>query len=109
MASGKSRNPAVTERPLTRVPADGAGQSALDRIAVEEPLEIRIAGDPIAVTMRTPGHDRELALGFLFSEGVIRSAADVGSLAHCGRPGAEGFDNTLEVRAAPGTVLAFER
>jgi len=96
---------AISERGLTRVPADGAGYSALDLIAVEEPLEIRIAGDPIAVTMRTPGHDRELALGFLFAEGVIRSASDVGSLAHCGRPGDESFENTLDVRAAPGVVL----
>ena len=102
------RNPAIGERAVTRVPADGAGQSALDFIAVEEPLEIRIAGDPLAVTMRTPGHDRELALGFLFAEGIIRSARDIGSLAHCGRPGEEGFENTLDVRAAPGVVLATE-
>ena len=100
-----AKRSAISERGLTRVPADGAGYSAVDRIAVEEPLEIRIAGDAIAVTMRTPGHDRELALGFLFAEGVIRSARDVGSLAHCGRPGEESFENTLDVRAAPGVVL----
>jgi FdhD protein len=40
-----------------------------DEVAVEEPLEIRVAGEPVAVTMRTPGHDEELALGFLLSEG----------------------------------------
>lgn len=43
----------------------------VDRVAVEEPLEIRVDGDPIAVTMRTPGHDEELALGFLHGEGLI--------------------------------------
>jgi FdhD protein len=48
-----------------------------DRVAVEEPLEIRIGGEPVAVTMRTPGHDVELALGFLFCEGVIAAAGDV--------------------------------
>jgi FdhD protein len=42
-----------------------------DRVAVEEPLEIRIGGHPVAVTMRTPGHDEELALGFLYGEGLI--------------------------------------
>src|SRR5947209_12820302 len=42
-----------------------------DEVAVEEPLEIRVDGEPLAVTMRTPGHDEELALGFLYSEGLI--------------------------------------
>ena len=46
---------------LTRLPE---GRSELDVVAVEEPLEIRIGGEPVAVTMRTPGHDEELALGF---------------------------------------------
>ena len=47
-----------------------AGTTEPDRVAVEEPLEIRIAGRPVAVTMRTPGHDEELALGFCLSEGL---------------------------------------
>ena len=55
-----------------RLPANVSGP---DRIAVEEPLEIRVNGDPIAVTMRTPGHDEELALGFCLSEGIPASAA----------------------------------
>jgi FdhD protein len=46
------------------------GRSEPDRVAVEEPLEIRIGGRPVAVTMRTPGHDEELALGFCLSEGL---------------------------------------
>jgi FdhD protein len=49
-----------------------------DFVAVEEPLEIRVDGEPIAVTMRTPGHDEELALGFLCGEGLIESARRVG-------------------------------
>jgi FdhD protein len=48
-----------------------------DEVAVEEPLEIRVDGRPLAVTMRTPGHDEELALGFLFGEGLIDSARSV--------------------------------
>ena len=102
------RNPAISERAVNRVPADQAGTNAIDIVAVEEPLEIRVAGDAIAVTMRTPGHDRELALGFLFAEGIIASARDVGSLAHCGRPGDEAFHNTIDVRAAPGVVLVSD-
>jgi len=53
------------------------GRSERDRVAVEEPLEIRIGGLPVAVTMRTPGHDEELALGFCLSEGLQPRAARV--------------------------------
>jgi FdhD protein len=48
-----------------------AGATERDQVAVEEPLEIRIGGRPVAVTMRTPGHDEELALGFCLSEGLV--------------------------------------
>jgi FdhD protein len=54
-----------------------AGEIERDRVAVEEPLEIRIGGTPVAVTMRTPGHDEELALGFCLSEGLRPSEARV--------------------------------
>jgi FdhD protein len=56
---------------LTRVP----GGEAADVVAVEEPLEIRIGGAPVAVTMRTPGHDEELALGFALAEGLVPRGA----------------------------------
>jgi FdhD protein len=49
----------------------------VDEVAVEEPLEIRVDGHPLAVTMRTPGHDEELAAGFLFGEGLVTSAPEV--------------------------------
>jgi FdhD protein len=52
-----------------------AGRRERDSVAVEEPLEIRIKGRPVAVTMRTPGHDEELALGFCLSEGLRPTAA----------------------------------
>jgi FdhD protein len=88
----------------------GAGSASRDdAVAVEEPLEIRIAGDPVAVTMRTPGDDGDLALGFLFAEGIVESAADVGAVAHCGRPGDEGFGNVVEVTPGAGAVLEWER
>jgi FdhD protein len=53
------------------------GRNERDQVAVEEPLEVRIAGRPVAVTMRTPGHDEELALGFCLSEGLRPHAARV--------------------------------
>jgi FdhD protein len=60
--------------PYARVQHDGGE----DTVAVEEPLEIRVDDDPLAVTMRTPGHDEELALGFLFGEGLIEGPREVG-------------------------------
>ena len=54
-----------------------AGRSEPDEVAVEEPLEMRVNGEPVAVTMRTPGHDEELALGFLLSEGIAPERASV--------------------------------
>jgi FdhD protein len=62
----------TSELDVVRLPG---GTSQPDRLAVEEPLEIRVNGDPIAVTMRTPGHDEELALGFCLSEGIPATAA----------------------------------
>jgi FdhD protein len=61
-----------------------------DALAVEEPLEIRIGGEPVAVTMRTPGHDEELALGFCLSEGLQPESAELP---------ADLAANTVEVRA----------
>jgi FdhD protein len=97
----------VTQRPAARF--GPAGRSEVDDVAVEEPLEMRVAGDPLAITMRTPGHDQELALGFLYAEGVIGSVDDVGSAVHCGRVGEEGFGNVIDVLPGPGTALAPER
>jgi FdhD protein len=95
---------ALVERPVVR--DDG---EARDAIAVEEPLEIRVDGETVGVTMRTPGDDAHLALGFLFAEGIIALAADVGTIVHCGRPGEEGFGNVLDVRSAAGTRIDPER
>jgi FdhD protein len=65
---------ATTARMYRQIERDGT----LDAVAVEEPLEIRVDGEPLSVTMRTPGHDEELALGFLFGEGLIRGPRRVG-------------------------------
>lgn len=56
---------------------DATGAEVPDHVVIEEPLQITVDGHPVAVTMRTPGHDEELALGFLLTEGVIRTLAEV--------------------------------
>jgi FdhD protein len=99
----------VGRREVRRI-AGGAVQPATDDdVVVEEPLEIRAAGETLAVTMRTPGHDRELAIGFLFAEGVIASRDDVSRVAHCGRPDQEGFGNTIDVSPAAGAEFDVDR
>src|SRR5712692_437795 len=67
---------------VTRV-RGGVRRADVDRAATEEPLEIRLHGRPFASIMRTPGADRELAAGFLLSEGVVKSADDLGAIEHC--------------------------
>jgi FdhD protein len=62
---------------IVRRKADGGFECVTDEVAIEEPLEIRVNGSSLAITMRTPGNDDELAAGFLLSEGVIRSRADL--------------------------------
>ncbi|MFL0409627.1 formate dehydrogenase accessory sulfurtransferase FdhD [Microbacterium paludicola] len=84
-------------RPVMRIALHGATSRRADTLAVEEPLEIRVAGEPLAVTMRTPGHDVELAAGFLVSEGVVRSGSDFRSAIHCGGPATGGMENTYNV------------
>jgi len=85
---------------------DGSiGKSADDVLVVEEPLEIRVAGESVAVTMRTPGDDRALALGFLYGEGIIREIGDVGRAEHCGRPGTPEYGNVGDVLRRPGEIV----
>ena len=77
-----------------------------DELTVEEPLEIRVGGTALAVTMRTPGHDVELALGLLVSEGVLRRRTDVLGARHCsGDPlDVSGEFNVVDVTLAPGVA-----
>jgi FdhD protein len=88
----------VEAPPYSAAPVDvvrlPAGASERDRVAVEDPLEIRIGGRPVAVTMRTPGHDEELALGFCLSEGLHPLAARLPDdlAANTVEVEAEGFD-----------------
>lgn len=75
-----------------------------ETLVVEEPLEIRVNGTPVTVTMRTPGSDIELAQGFLLTEGVIAHREDVLSVRYCGGRGVDGANtyNVLDVTLAPG-------
>lgn len=101
----------ITERSVQRrhVPSAQLPAAHSDEIAVEEPLEIRLAGDTFATIMRTPGDDHFLTAGFLYCEGIIHSLADLGKIAHCGRPTDAGYGNLVDVAPGPGTVLAPER
>lgn len=78
-----------------------------DYLAREEPLEIRVRGTSIAVTMRTPGYDDELAAGFLLTEGIIRERGDITAIAAC--LGAENPENVLNVFLAPAVPLDIDR
>ncbi|WP_415954425.1 formate dehydrogenase accessory sulfurtransferase FdhD [Streptomyces sp. KLOTTS4A1] len=62
---------------------DGVPSHRPDTLTVEEPMEIRVGGRPLTVTMRTPGHDFDLATGFLVSEGVVHRAEDVSGIRYC--------------------------
>lgn len=111
MSDDKRPLPAgVTRRPVVRYGRDGKlAPTEPDTVAIEEPLDIRISGDTVAITMRTPGADRFLVTGFLFAEGLIQSVDDLGGLAHCGHPGEEGYGNIVEVTPAPGLVIDIEK
>lgn len=82
----------------------GGADRGPDQLAVEEPLELRVDGRPMAVTMRTPGHDVELAHGFLLTEGVIGAVGDVSIARYCDSLDAHGHNtyNVLDVALAPG-------
>lgn len=80
-----------------------------DWVAVEEPLEIRLDDEPLVVTMRTPGRDRELAAGFLLTEGVITDVAEIAALEPCTDPLAYDPDNVVFVRLVPSAQRRRER
>jgi FdhD protein len=73
----------TVRRRILRVPVSGAADYRADLLAVEEPLEIRVDGEPLTVTMRTPGDDIDLAAGFLFTEGLLTSLGDVREIRMC--------------------------
>lgn len=109
----------VTDRrPVLRLSLDGSARRRADTLAVEEPLEIRVDGEPFTVTMRLPGHDVELAHGLLRSEGIIAGADEVRSARYCAGTVTDEHGrhrntyNVLDVELhtpAPGPALSSRR
>jgi FdhD protein len=93
----------TVRRPVRTLSPEGQRRRP-DSLAAEEPLELRVDGKPLAVTMRTPGNDVELAHGFLLSEGVIGSSADVFSARYCDSVDDTGRNtyNVLDLALAAG-------
>ena len=81
---------------ITRLRGDAAAEQVMDAAAVEEPLEIRVEGRSIAVVMRTPGHDEDLAAGFLLTEGVVKRPEDLFEISVCPST-SEGRGNIVDV------------
>ncbi|MGN9757506.1 formate dehydrogenase accessory sulfurtransferase FdhD [Streptomyces sp. SD31] len=97
----------VTERRKVIRIRDGAVSTRPDTLVAEEPLEIRLNGKPLAITMRTPGDDFALAAGFLVSEGVLAEQADLQNIVYCAGATADGSNtyNVVDVRTAPGVAI----
>jgi FdhD protein len=93
----------TVRRAVERVSSSGR-RRRIDALAAEEPMELRVNGKALAVTMRTPGHDVELAHGFLLSEGVIGSSEDISIARFCEGTGPDGMNtyNVLDVALAEG-------
>jgi FdhD protein len=88
----------------------GATAEERDELAVEEPLEIRVEGRPVAVTMRTPGHDEELAAGFLLTEGVVARCEDIAAVMPVPAKRGGGVEpNIVDVKLAHPEVVDFAR
>lgn len=88
--------------------ADGAWDQRGDEVAVEEPLEIRVRGRAVSITMRTPGHDQELAAGFVLTEGVVASRRDILKIVPCSADRDEA-QNRIDVLLGPLVAVDFER
>jgi FdhD protein len=80
-----------------------------DYLAGEEPLEIRVGSAPLSVTMRTPGHDRELTAGFLFTEGLVQRRAQIVSLKVDSQEGERNRGNLIEAELAPESAPDMEK
>ncbi|MFF7259056.1 formate dehydrogenase accessory sulfurtransferase FdhD [Streptomyces sp. NPDC008159] len=97
----------VTERRKVIRIRDGAVSTRPDTLVAEEPLEIRLNGKPLAITMRTPGDDFALAAGFLVSEGVLAERSDLQNIVYCAGATADGSNtyNVVDVRTTAGVVI----
>jgi FdhD protein len=94
----------VAAAAITRLDGSEPARAARDEVAVEEPLELRLSGRPTTVIMRTPGHDVELARGFLYTEGLIQGAADLLSVRRPENLKPDEVGNVLDLEVAPALV-----
>ena len=83
MSPSEAEEQGIGAGSVIRRKPDGGYECVTDEVAIEEPLEIRIGQEPLAVTMRTPGNDEELTAGFLLSEGIVRVRSDLREIARC--------------------------
>jgi FdhD protein len=88
----------IGSQKIIRRKCDGELEYLADDLTIEEPLEIRVRRKPIAITMRTPGHDEELAAGFLLSEGIVRARHQIASISVIG-------GNRVDVELTAGVKL----
>ncbi len=88
---------------------DGKVRRKEDYLAAEEPLESRIGGNPLSVTMRTPGHDRELAAGFLFTEGLVQRRAEIMALEENAGDRETNRGNVVRAELSPGSAPDLEK
>ncbi|MGA8143546.1 MAG: formate dehydrogenase accessory sulfurtransferase FdhD [Candidatus Acidiferrales bacterium] len=88
---------------------DGKLSRKDDYLAAEEPLEIRIGENPLSVTMRTPGHDLELAAGFLFTEGLVRQRDQILTLVNASSDDAGKRGNVVQATLAPEAAPDFDK
>jgi FdhD protein len=87
---------------------DGRVEARQDDLAAEEPLEIRVGGRPLTVTMRTPGNDLELAAGFVFTEGIVENADQIVAVREAADTKITERGNIVEVELAPDVTLDLE-
>src|ERR1043165_6750262 len=91
----------IGSQKVIRRKRDGELEYLPDELTIEEPLEIRVEGKAVATTMRTPGHDEELAIGFLSSEGIVRARNQIASVS-------ADADNRVAVELEEGVKLKLD-
>lgn len=109
------KDPGIAQVSVSKI-SDGHETVFADSLAVEEPLEIRL-GIPdaekhkaVSITMRTPGDDHELAVGFLFTEGILKDSAQIKEVRHCSRPNKDkNIQNTIVVELTSAIDLNLKR
>ncbi|MFV0389333.1 MAG: formate dehydrogenase accessory sulfurtransferase FdhD [Pyrinomonadaceae bacterium] len=115
LANAREQNSDSVRVSLTRVFSEANSTNEIDSVAVEEPLEIRVGFHKphefehraLSITMRTPGHDFELAVGFLFTEGIIQSESEIDKILYCVPDGAP--QNTVRLDLVPGVQIDFAK